>query len=115
MDYIYFDNAASTPLRSEVKEYMIELMDLAYGNPSSTHAQGRKAKVVLESSRKSIAKHLNCLPAELVFCSGGTEGDNAAIAIAIADLGVNIRDWYGTAIAFMLSNSEQKPCSFKLY
>lgn len=88
MDYIYFDNAASTPLRSEVKEYMIELMDLAYGNPSSTHAQGRKAKVVLESSRKSIAKHLNCLPAELVFCSGGTEGDNAAIAIAIADLGV---------------------------
>jgi cysteine desulfurase len=88
MDYIYFDNAASTPLRKEVKEYMLELMDGAYGNPSSTHAQGRKAKVILESSRKSIAKNLNCLPAEIVFCSGGTEADNAAISLAISDLGV---------------------------
>lgn len=88
MDFIYFDNAASTPLREEVKAYMIDLMDLAYGNPSSTHSQGRKAKVVLEASRKSIAKNLNCLPAEIVFCSGGTEGDNAAIALAIADLGL---------------------------
>ncbi len=88
MDYIYFDNAASTPLRKEVKEYMLELMDGAYGNPSSTHAQGRKAKVILESSRKSIAKNLDCLPAEIIFCSGGTEADNAAISLAISDLGV---------------------------
>lgn len=88
MDFIYFDNAASTPLREEVKAYMLELMDAAYGNPSSTHSQGRKAKVVLEASRKSIAKNLNCLPAEIIFCSGGTEGDNSAIALAISDLGL---------------------------
>ncbi len=73
MELIYLDNAASTPLRKEVKEYMLELMDTAYGNPSSTHSQGRKAKVILEASRKSIARNLNCLPAEIVFCSGGTE------------------------------------------
>lgn len=88
MDFIYFDNAASTPLRKEVKASMLELMELAYGNPSSTHSQGRKAKVVLEASRKSIAKNLNCLPAEIIFCSGGTEGDNTAIALAISDLGL---------------------------
>lgn len=88
MDFIYFDNAASTPLREEVKAYMLELMDAAYGNPSSTHSQGRKAKVVLEASRKSIAKNLNCLPAEIIFCSGGTEGDNSAITLAISDLGL---------------------------
>ncbi len=88
MEYIYLDNAASTSLRSEVKEYMLELMDNAYGNPSSTHSQGRKAKVILESSRKSIASILNCLPAEITFCSGGTEADNTAICIALRDLKV---------------------------
>lgn len=88
MDTIYFDNAASTSLRAEVKAYMIELMDAAYGNPSSTHGQGRGAKAVLERSRKSIAQNLNCLPAEITFCSGGTEGDNAAISLALRDLGV---------------------------
>jgi len=88
MELIYLDNAASTPLRKEVKEYMLELMDGAYGNPSSTHSQGRKAKVILEASRKSIARNLNCLPAEIVFCSGGTEGDNAAISLALRDLKV---------------------------
>ena len=88
MDYIYFDNAASTPLRKEVKEYMLELMDSAYGNPSSTHSQGRKAKAILEASRKTIAKNLHCLPAEITFCSGGTEGDNAAISLALRDLKV---------------------------
>ena len=88
MESIYFDNAASTSLRREVKDYMIELMDAAYGNPSSTHGQGRSAKAVLESSRKSIAKNLACLPAEITFCSGGTEGDNAAISLALRDLGL---------------------------
>lgn len=82
---IYFDNAASTPLREEVKSEMISLMDL-HANPSSTHGFGRKAKTVLEASRKSIAKQLGCLPAEIVFCSGGTEADNAAISLALRDL-----------------------------
>lgn len=86
MKSIYFDNAASTSLRQEVKDYMIELMDAAYGNPSSTHGQGRGAKAVLERSRKSIAQNLGCLPAEITFCSGGTEGDNAAISMALRDL-----------------------------
>lgn len=88
MDHIYLDNAASTPLREEVKTYMLELLDLSFANPSSTHSLGRKAKAVLEGSRKSIAKNLNCLPAEITFCSGGTEADNAAIVLALRDLKV---------------------------
>ncbi len=57
-----------------------------YANPSSTHSYGRKAKSILEASRKTIAKHLGCLPAELIFCSGGTEADNSAISLALRDL-----------------------------
>jgi cysteine desulfurase len=85
---IYLDNAATTAPRKEVKEYMFDLMDSNYGNPSSTHSIGRKAKVILETSRKNIAKHLGCLPAEIIFCSGGTEADNAALNLALRDLGV---------------------------
>lgn len=88
MDTIYLDHAASTPLRPEVKAYMLELMDASYANPSSTHSAGRKAKAILEASRKSIAKNMQCLAAEISFCSGGTEGDNTAINLALRDLGV---------------------------
>lgn len=88
MDTIYLDHAASTPLRPELKAYMLELMDASYANPSSTHSAGRKAKAILEASRKSIAKNMHCLPAEISFCSGGTEGDNTAINLALRDLGV---------------------------
>lgn len=59
-----------------------------HANPSSTHSFGRKAKSILEASRKSIAKNLGCLPAEIVLCSGGTEADNAAISLALRDLNV---------------------------
>ncbi len=66
---------------------MLRLMDW-HANPSSTHSFGRKAKSILEASRKSIAKNLGCLPAEIVLCSGGTEADNAAISLALRDLKV---------------------------
>lgn len=84
---IYFDNAASTPLRAEVRDYMMELLELSMPNPSSTHAFGRKAKAVLEASRKSIAQQVGFLPGELIFTSGGTEADNSAMVFALRDLG----------------------------
>jgi len=84
---IYLDNAATTPLDHHVKEAMIAALDI-FGNPSSTHELGRKAKIEVEKVRKQIATELNCLPGEIFFTSGGTEADNLAIFSAVRDLGV---------------------------
>ena len=85
---IYLDNAATTPLCAEAKEAMIAALEL-FGNPSSTHAEGRKAKALVERVRKEIAAALNCLPAEVIFTSGGTEADNWALQSSVEVLGVN--------------------------
>lgn len=85
---VYFDNAATTPLDPEVLEAMIPVMREDFGNPSSTHAFGRKVKAHLENSRRSIAKLLNVSPAEITFTSGGTEADNMAIRGSVKHLGV---------------------------
>ncbi len=88
MRTVYFDNAATTQIRSEVAERMMEVMRDIPGNPSSTHAYGRTAKSQIETARKAIAKHLNVTAGEIVFTSGGTEADNLVINSAVRDLGV---------------------------
>ncbi len=87
MSRIYFDNAATTPLDSEVKRVMCETMDL-FGNPSSIHNEGRQAKTIIEKSRKTIASLLGVAPGEIIFTSCGTEADNMAIRNCVEDLGV---------------------------
>lgn len=81
---IYLDNAATTPLDPEVFEAMKPFMLEDFGNPSSTHAHGRKVRAAIESSRKKIAELLNCTPGEIIFTSGGTEADNAIIRSAVS-------------------------------
>lgn len=88
MATVYFDNAATTQIREEVLERMIEVMRGVPGNPSSTHAIGRTAKSHIENARKTIAKILNVTAAEIIFTSGGTEADNLVISSAVRDLGV---------------------------
>jgi len=85
---VYLDNAATTPLAPEVAGAMIPYLKSEFGNPSSTHYFGRQAKAVIETSRRSVAKLLNCSPSELIFTSGGTEADNMALSTAILTLGV---------------------------
>ena len=85
---IYLDNAATTPVAPEVADVMSECIREDFGNPSSTHAFGRKSKGHIETARRTVAKHLNCLPKEIIFTSGGTEADNMAILCAINDLKV---------------------------
>lgn len=85
---VYFDNAATTPMRAEVISAMHEVMQTAYGNPSSTHVFGRAAKALLENARKSIAAHFNASAQEIIFTSGGTESDNMILRCAVKDLGV---------------------------
>jgi len=82
---IYLDHAATTPVRDEVLEVMQQFFAEIYGNPSSIHRAGRQASVLLERSRETLAALLNARPGEIVFTSGGTESDNAAVrGIALA-------------------------------
>jgi cysteine desulfurase len=86
MQKIYFDNAATTPIRPEVIEEMVRVMNNDYGNPSSTHSFGRSSKSILELSRKSIAKNINATGQEIIFTSCGTEANNWILRGAILDL-----------------------------
>lgn len=76
---IYFDYAATTPMRAEVLEEVNRVQSKIYGNPSSVHALGRAARNELDLARIKVAACLNCPSAEIFFTSGGTESDNWAI------------------------------------
>lgn len=88
MKKVYLDNASTTAMRPEVIQEMTKVMTEDFGNPSSTHSFGRNGKTILELSRKSIAKHLNCSAQEIIFTSGGTEADNWILRSAVEDLKV---------------------------
>ena len=86
MKKVYLDNASTTAIRPEVIQEMTKIMTEDFGNPSSTHSFGRNAKTILELSRKSIAKELNCSAQEIIFTSGGTEAINWILRSAVKDL-----------------------------
>ncbi len=88
MNKVYLDNAATTPIAPEVIDVMQLSMQENFGNPSSTHQFGRKAKNIVENARKTIAKTFNISAAEIIFTSGGTEADNLILYNAITNLGV---------------------------
>src|SRR5271154_4188733 len=79
MHRIYMDANATTPLAPEVFDAMRPLMMESFGNASSVHYYGQKARGAVEEARMSVAALLNSRPAEIVFTSGGTEGDNLAL------------------------------------
>lgn len=88
MPRIFLDNSATTPIDPEVLEVMTAAMRDTFGNPSSIHAEGRKARAAIEAARKTVAQHLNCSIGEIFFTSGGTEANNMALKNAVRDLGV---------------------------
>ena len=78
MDLIYLDNAASTKMLPEVIEEMNRSFTENYANPSSTHRLGQKAKGAIEKTRNIIAGCLGVETSEIIFTSGGAEGNNRA-------------------------------------
>ena len=76
---IYFDHAATTPLDPRVAEAMRPFLAEDYGNPSSLHAPGRKAREAVEQARAQVAELLGADPSEMVFTGSGTEADNLAL------------------------------------
>ena len=85
---VYFDNAATTQIDPPVIEAMTKVMSENYGNPSSIHSEGRKARSLIEVARKIVANSINASIGEVFFTSGGTESNNMAIKCSIRDLGV---------------------------
>lgn len=79
MDTIYLDHAATTPLRPEVREALIEALETTWGNPSSVHGSGRAARWRLEEARERVASVLGAQRSEIVFTASGTESDNLAV------------------------------------
>ena len=76
---IYFDYNATTPLDPAVREAMLPFLGEVWGNPSSVHHIGRKARALLDDARDRAAKFLGAKPSEIIFTSGGTEANNLAI------------------------------------
>ena len=93
MKRVYLDNAATTPMAESVVSEMMDKMTNTFGNASSTHAYGRAAREVLDDSRHIIAQSINAQDDDIIFTSGGTEGDNTAVlqtAFARQKLGKHI-------------------------
>lgn len=99
MSPIYLDHAATTPMHAEVLEAMLPYFTEKFGNASSLHGFGRESRIALSRSRDRLAALIGCLPSELVFTSGGTESDNAAIFGAAAR--------YGTAKKHMITTQAE--------
>lgn len=85
---IYFDNAATTPPYTEVVTAITKSLRTNFGNPSSTHQQGRSARAEIELSRKKIAQQIGVFAQEIIFNSGATEGINTVLCNAIYRLGI---------------------------
>ncbi len=79
MSNIYLDHNATTPVHEDVFEAMVPFLKERWGNPSSIHWAGRNEKTALTEAREQVAEFLGCTPAEIIFTSSGTEGDNHAI------------------------------------
>ena len=79
MERIYLDHAAATPLDERVLHEMLPYLTSEYGNPSSLHYFGQKARSAVQHARSQVAHGLGAAPEDIVFTSGGTEADNLAI------------------------------------
>ncbi|MFG6118933.1 cysteine desulfurase family protein [Thalassobacillus sp. B23F22_16] len=79
MKEIYLDHAATTPVHPQVIENMVPVFQDVFGNPSSVHQFGRKARRILDDARRTIARSIGANEKEIIFTSSGTEADNLAL------------------------------------
>lgn len=83
---VYMDHNATTPMRPEVREVLVEALDRGLGNPSSVHGSGREARALIDDARDRVAAALGVDVDEVTFTSGGTESNNLALFGALAAL-----------------------------
>ena len=77
--YVYADHAATTPVHEAARKAMLHCLEEDYGNPSSLHSVGQRAREILDQARADVAQCLNADPAEITFTGGGSEADNQAL------------------------------------
>jgi cysteine desulfurase len=82
----YLDHAATTPMIPEATEAMLAFLGEDFGNPSSVHSAGRRARAAVEDAREQVAAAVGASPAEITFTGGGTEANNLAIKGAVRKL-----------------------------
>lgn len=85
---VYLDNAATTPVHPEVVKVMTDVLSNVHGNPSSIHDAGRKARTLVEESRKYVANMINSSIGEVFFTSSATEANNMILRMTVKNLGV---------------------------
>ena len=77
--YVYADHAATTPVHEAARKAMLHCLEEDYGNPSSLHSVGQRAREILDQARADVAACLNAEPSEITFTGGGSEADNQAL------------------------------------
>ncbi|MCK4965078.1 MAG: aminotransferase class V-fold PLP-dependent enzyme, partial [Dehalococcoidia bacterium] len=90
---VYMDNAATTPVHPGVLEAMLPYFRQNYANPSGIYAIAQEARKAVDEARAAVSEILGCKPSEIIFTSGGTESDNAALkgaAFALKEKGNHI-------------------------
>ncbi len=104
---IYLDHNATTPLHPEVKKAMIETMKV-FGNPSSMHSFGRKARQYVEEARNQVASLINASPDEIVFVGSGSEANNTVLSLTTCPLrGCNIPE---LGLPQVITTKIEHPC-----
>lgn len=103
---IYFDYNATTPLDPAVREAMLPFLGEIWGNPSSVHHVGRRARPLLDDARERASKILGCKPSEVVFTCGGTESNNLAIFGTARLLKPNDRQLLANTVAFVVRGAD---------
>jgi len=101
----YFDHNSTTPVDAEVLAAMLPHLSREFGNASSIHGEGQRARMAIEDAREAVASLIGAQPAEIVFTSGGTEADNLAIFGAIAAA----RRHIGSASTHVITSSIEHP------
>lgn len=105
MESIYLDNNATTPIDPQVLATVVETLQQVYGNPSSAHTIGKKAKAVITNARHTIADYFNVRPDEIIFTSGATEGINLLLK------GLFDGNWNGHLITTDVEHSSVYNCA----
>ncbi len=105
MKSIYLDNCATTQPYPEVVDTIVSMLKDNFGNPSSLHSEGQRAKEILDNARQTVADAIGACPQEVFFTSGGTESDNTAILGAC--------DLYDVAPGHIVTTSVEHPAVYK--
>jgi cysteine desulfurase len=105
---IYLDHNATTPLRPEVRAAVVAALD-EWGNPSSIHRVGRQARDAVERARAQVAALIEAAPEEIIFTSGGTEGDNLAVRGLALGARAGRRELLGDRPAHVVSSTIEHP------